>query len=64
VETKQVVVIRGCIDAGISDAPPGSSDRTFEHRRLYRVGEIISDLPADEVVRLTRSGAVKAVQVG
>ena len=57
-ETKEAVVIRGCIDAGIGDAPPGSYGRTFEHRRLFHVGERVT-LPADEVVRLARSGAVK-----
>jgi hypothetical protein len=59
VETKEVVIIRRCIDAGIGDAPPGSGGRTFEHRRLYRVGETISDLSADDAERLVRSGVAK-----
>lgn len=56
---KQVVVVRGTVDRGIGNAPPGSCGRTFEHRRLYRVGEIISDLSADEAERLVRSGVAK-----
>jgi hypothetical protein len=65
VETKQVVVVvRGTVDRGIGNAPPGSGGRTFEHRRLYRVGETISDLPADEAARLARSGVVKVAQMG
>jgi hypothetical protein len=63
VETKQVVVVRGTVDMGIGNAPRFSGGRTFEHRRLYRVGETIY-LSADEAARLARSGAVKAVQVG
>ena len=57
---KQVVVIRGSVDAGINDAPPGSGGRTFEHRRLHRVGDRIWLTP-DDCARLVSAGAVKAV---
>ena len=57
--TNECIVIRGCIDAGIGNAPPGSYGRTFEHRRL-RVGDRVM-LSADESERLATSGAVKVV---
>jgi hypothetical protein len=61
VEMKQVIVVRGVVEANIADAPPGSGGRTAAHRRLYRVGETISDLPADEAARLVKSGSVTVV---
>ena len=44
----------------IGNAPPGSYGRTFEHRRLFRVGDRVM-LSADESERLATSGAVKVV---
>ena len=54
-ETKDVVVIRGCVECNIADAPPGSGGRTFEHRLLYRVGETVT-LEASEAERLAKAG--------
>jgi hypothetical protein len=59
-ETKECIVIRGCVERNIANAPSGSGGRTFEHRRLFRVGERVM-LSSDESERLVRSGAVKAV---
>ena len=59
-EMKQVVVDSGVVDAGINDAPRFSGGRTFEHRRLHRVGDRIWLTP-DDSARLVKSGSVKAV---
>ena len=56
---KQVVVTRGVVEVNISDAPPGSGGGT-SNSGGFDVGERVT-LPADEVVRLARSGAVKVV---
>jgi hypothetical protein len=58
--TKECIVIRGVIDAGIDNAPRFSGGRTFEHRRLHRVGERVM-LSADESERLATLGAVKVI---
>ena len=58
--TKECTVVRGVVEVNISDAPRFSGGRTFEHRRLFHVGERVT-LAADETARLTMSGAVKAV---
>ena len=60
-EMKEVVVIRGCVDAGISNAPPGSYGRKFEHLRLYTVGQTVS-LPESEAKRLAALGIVEPVK--
>jgi hypothetical protein len=57
---KEAIVVLGCVETTVNNAPAGSGGRALERRRLFTVGERVT-LPTAEAARLAKLGVVKLV---